>query len=220
MKLILIAVPGSGKSTIIQLVQKKYPTIKKIVYGDLMFKIAKKEFDIKDKDHIRKLPIKEQKKLQEKVAVEIADMTGNAIIDTHASVKTIMGYWSGLPTSVINQLEPDAIVIAEFRPEDIIKRRKKDMQLKKPIVTKASTLRKPRPARDIEQENEIGFHQQINRSFAIASANQINCPLKIIDLKFPEKSEFEHAIIAADEIIRMIKEYNIIIGKTSQSRHL
>ncbi len=206
MRMIIVAVPGAGKSSTIELVRKEIPDVKKIIYGDFMFEIAQKRYKIKDRDKIRKkLSIQQQTELQEKSAEEIAKIPGNVIVDTHASIKTPSGYWPGLPVNVIKKLKPDVIILPEFRPEDILKRRQKDMNLKKPEVTSAGTVREPRPVRDMESPEDIELQQQINRGFALAAATEVGCPVKIINLRFPEKSEFDHAATAAKDIVSMIK---------------
>lgn len=206
MKIILLAVPGAGKSSTIQLVQKEIPDVKKVIYGDYMFEVARKKHGIEDRDDMKKkLSIEEQAKLQEGAAEEIAKIPGNVIIDTHCSIKTSIGYWPGLPTNIITKLRPDAIVLLEFTPEAVAKRREKDINIEKPEVTSVGTIREPRPSRYSESAEEIELQQQLNRSFAIAAANQIGCPVKIISLRYIEKEEFDHARKAAQEIIKMIK---------------
>lgn len=206
MKIVLLAVPGAGKSSTIQMVQKEIPNVKKIVYGDYMFEVARKKHGIEDRDDMKKkLSIEDQTKLQEEAAEEIARVPGNIIVDTHGSIKTPLGYWPGLPTNIITRLRPDAIVLLDFNPEAIVKRREKDLKIKKPEVTSAGTIREPRPARYVESTEEVELQQQLNRSFAVAAANQIGCPIKVVNLRYKEKEEFDHAKKAAQEIIKMIK---------------
>lgn len=207
MRIILLAVPGAGKSSTIQIVQKEIPDVKKVIYGDLMFEVAKEEYGIKDRDDMKKkLSIEDQSKLQERAAERIAKVPGNVIVDTHGSIKTPMGYWPGLPTNIVTRINPDAIILLEFNPEDIAERKKKDLKIKKPQTTSIGTVREPRPARYIESSKEIGLQQQVNRDFATTAANQVGCPIKIINLRFKEKKEFDHAKKAAEEIIEMLRK--------------
>ena len=53
-----------------------------------MFEIAQKEGFAKDRDEMRRLEKDVQKRLQQLAAKAIAQIQGNIIIDTHASVKT------------------------------------------------------------------------------------------------------------------------------------
>lgn len=206
MKIILLAVPGAGKTTIIQFVQKLRPHIKTIVYGDIMLEIAQSHTTVRNRDDLRKLPISQQKQIQHEAAHHIAAIEGDVIIDTHASVKTPVGYWSGLPADIIKELGPDLIVLLEFSPDVVMNRRHKDMTIQKPTKTETGIIINPRPSRDHENREEIELHQDINRHYAIASSHQIGCPLKIIDLRFTEKKEFHHTEVASQEIILMIDE--------------
>jgi len=206
MKLVLLAVPGSGKGTIISLVKKKLPKLKTVVFGDLMFEIAKKKYKIKNRDEMRKkLSLKAYRKIQEIAAKKIFKLKGDIIIDTHASIKQPRGYYPGLPSHIIKELKPDVVVLLEFDPEAVAQRREIDRKLKKPTKTSIGTLREPRPIRDVETPEEIELHQQVNRIFAIAAANEVSCPVKIINLRFPEREEFEHAKKASEEIIKILK---------------
>jgi adenylate kinase len=209
-KIILLAVPGAGKSTIIQFVQKLRPYVKTIVYGDIMLEISQSHKHIHNRDDLRTLPISQQKQIQKEAAHHIASIEGDVIIDTHASVKTPVGYWSGLPANIIREIGPDLIVLLEFNPDAVMNRRTKDMTIQQPIKTKSGIIITPRPSRDHENPEEIELHQDINRHYAIASSHQIGCPLKIIDLRFPEeKAEekaFHHTEVASQEIILIMDE--------------
>ena len=201
----LIAVPGSGKSTIMNLVKKRIPELKTVIFGDVMFEIAKKKFGIKNRDEMRKkIKLKDYRRLQELAAERIGRLKGKVIIDTHASIKQPLGYYPGLPSHIIKKIRPDSIVLLEFDPKVIFKRRMIDLKLKKPERTSVGTVREPR-SRDIESEEEIELHQTMNRMFAVAAANEVACPVKIINLRFKEKREFEHAEKAAEEIVKMLK---------------
>ena len=206
MKIILLAVPGAGKTTIIQFVQNLRPHVKHIVYGDIMLEIAQSHTHVRNRDDLRKLPISQQKQIQKEAAHHIAAIEGDVIIDTHASVKTPVGYWSGLPANIIKEIGPDLIVLLEFNPDVVITRRHRDMTIQKPTTTETGIIINPRPSRDNENREEIELHQDINRHYAIASSHQIGCPLKIIDLRFTEKKEFHHTEVASQEIILMIDE--------------
>ena len=206
MKIILLAVPGAGKTTIIQFVQKRRPQVKTIVYGDIMLKIAQSHTNVRNRDDLRKLPISQQKQIQHEAAHHIAAIKGDVIIDTHASVKTSVGYWSGLPANIIQEIGPDLIVLLEFNPEVVMNRRNKDMKIQQPTKTERGIIINPRPSRDRENREEIELHQDINRHYAIASSHQIGCPLKIIDLRFTEENDFHHTEVASEEIIIMMDE--------------
>lgn len=211
MLFIVAGVPGIGKSTILQLVKKEITQSRVINYGDFMIELAKKTFGIKDRDEVRKkIRSKEYIELQEEAALKIKEISENekiVFIDTHLSVKKPEGYYPGMPMSVIKILEPSVIFLIEGRPEDILERRLKDSMIEKVEVTKVGTIVKPRKGRDIEDEVSIEMQQQIDRCYAASISEETKIPIKIINLRFPQKEEFEHARIAAKEIVEVVKMF-------------
>ncbi|MBP1449970.1 MAG: adenylate kinase [Thermoproteus sp.] len=190
MKIVLVAVPGSGKTTIMSFVKKRLPDVQVINYGDVMLEIAKRKYGIENRDEMRKkIPVEEYRKVQEEAAEYIAALPGDVIIDTHASIKMPTGYYPGLPDRVVAKLRPDAIVLIEYDPKDIVERRRGD----------------PTRFRDAETEEEIELHQLANRYYAFAAANAAECTVNIISLRGrPQNRPFEHSEIAADIIVNMI----------------
>ena len=134
-------------------------------FGTFMFEIAQKEGFAKDRDEMRKLDKDLQKRLQQLAAKAIAQIQGNIIIDTHASVKTPKGYLPGLPEWVLREIMPDLIVLVETDEDQILFRRLADDTRE----------------RDMEGSGGIAEHQQFNRSFGAAYAmlyrmHGKNCP--------------------------------------------
>jgi len=190
MKIVLVAVPGSGKTTIMNLVKQRLPDVKIINYGDVMLEIARQRFGIQHRDEMRKkIPVDEYRKIQEEAAEYIASLPGDVIIDTHASIKMIGGYYPGLPNRVISKLKPEVILLIEYDPKDILERRKKD----------------PERFRDDESEEEIEMHQQANRYYAFAAANAGESTVHILSFRGkPQSRPFEHAELAAEYIVNLI----------------
>jgi adenylate kinase len=205
MRLLLASVPGGGKSTVLQLVRKKKPDITVKNFGDFMFELAKEKYHIQSRDDMRKLlSIDENRKLQYEAAEKLSKFE-NVVVDSHVTIKTVKGFYPGFPEDVLNKLNFDIIALMEFRPEDVIYRRKLDIDVKAPRKTAAGTIAQPRGRRDVETPEEIEFHQQINRMFAVSAAQQSKCNLKVINLRFAESKPFEHAEVGAKEIVNLLE---------------
>lgn len=149
--IILAGIPGSGKSTILEKTHQLLPELKIINYGDMMLKEASLQHI--DKDTLRKLPLS----LQQKIGIEAAKkmamhMPELVCIDTHAMIKTPIGFCPGIPEEVIEILNPHAIGMIECSAAQIYERRKLDKTRN----------------RDIDSIEQIEYHQQISRSFLIA----------------------------------------------------
>jgi adenylate kinase len=192
MKVVVAALPGSGKSTIMELVKKKMPSVRVVNVGDMIRELAEKEIKLKDRDELRKkLTLEQQRRFQEIVAKKIARMKDkNIVIDTHTSVKTPNGFFPGLSEKTAHLIKPDAIVLLEYRPEDVIVRRKKD----------------PTRRRDDDSVEILKAHQESTRQFAFEAAEHVEAYVKVIDLTFREKKPFDHTEIAAKEIIKLFKQ--------------
>ncbi|MCE4629492.1 MAG: adenylate kinase, partial [Desulfurococcales archaeon] len=134
---IVTGVPGVGKTTVInhlkKIAEEKQVKVEVVNFGSFMLNYAVKEGIIEDRDKIRTLPLRKQLELQElaaKAIIEYAKLKlgddGFLIIDTHALVRTVAGYWPGLPKHVIDQLKPDMIAVIEAEPEVIAARQERD----------------------------------------------------------------------------------------------
>lgn len=167
-KVIVTGVPGVGKTTVVNGALAKLNeegiTYQSLNFGTFMFEVAKNEGYAKDRDEMRKLDKDVQKNLQKLAAKAMAQISGNVLIDTHASVKTPKGYLPGLPEWVLRELMPDLIVLVETDEDQILLRRLSD-------ATRV---------RDMEGAGGIGEHQQFNRSFGASYATLTGCTVKII----------------------------------------
>jgi adenylate kinase len=129
-KIILVGIPGVGKtsllSEIVEYLKKKNKIVSVINYGTLMFNVAK-ENGMEDRDCLRKLPVLEQQELQKLAAEKIAlDKAEIIIIDTHAFISSPEGYYPGLPEHVLKIIKPTNFVSVAAKPEEIYNRRMKD----------------------------------------------------------------------------------------------
>ncbi|HLC39941.1 MAG TPA: adenylate kinase [archaeon] len=191
MKLVVAAVPGAGKTTVLNYVKKKFPRAKIVSKGDLIFEYAKKHYGIKNRDELRKkLKMSQQRTAQNYAAKKIGNMRDRiVIVDTHFSIKTPIGYIPGVSTRMARHMKLDGIILLEFRPKDVLQRRKKDK----------------RRHREKESEEDVDAQQHVNQEFAMAIANDFEIPVDIVNLRYKEKRPFEHARKAADEVVKIIK---------------
>ena len=125
MRIILVSLPGSGKTTTTQLVKREMPGVNVINFGDKMFELASRKYGIKERSELGDVLTWEQnRELQIHVAKEISKMRGNILIDTYAAVKTPMGYLPGLTYEVLVEIKPNIIIYMEFDESVVLKRRK------------------------------------------------------------------------------------------------
>ena len=148
-RVIIVGIPGVGKTSVISLAakmlnQKGYKTAV-VVFGTAMFEEAK-EMGVNDRDELRKLSIDMQRRLQNMTAKRIAEMKDNiVIIDTHIFINTIEGYYPGLPMRLLDIIKPTHIVMVAAEPEEIVNRRKSDVSRHRDIIS----------AKDVQRELDI-----------------------------------------------------------------
>ncbi|WP_297509456.1 adenylate kinase [Thermococcus sp.] len=164
----ITGIPGVGKSTITRIALKRTRAKFRLVnFGDLMFEEAVKAGLVKHRDEMRKLEPRTQKELQLKAAQRIVEIARKepVLLDTHATIKTPVGYLLGFPREVIEVINPNFIVIIEATPSEILGRRLRDLKRD----------------RDVETEEQIERHQDLNRAAAISYAMHSNALVKIIE---------------------------------------
>ena len=162
---IVTGTPGVGKTTVLNEAIKGR-NLKVVVFGDTMFEIAKEMGLVRSKDEMRtKIKLETYKQIQEKAAEKTAKMGGDIIVDTHAAIKRVDGYYPGLPEQVLKKLNPKAIVVIEARPSDIELRRKDDLS---------------RMRTDFGGAEQVIEYQNINRAFVAAYSALTGCLFKII----------------------------------------
>ena len=129
-KIILVGIPGVGKTTLltkmVDILKDHQKNVIVINYGSLMFDVAK-ENGLEDRDLLRKLSVIEQQRLQKIAAETIATHDEEVvIIDTHAFISSPEGYYPGLPEHVLKIIKPSNFVSVAAKPEEIYNRRMKD----------------------------------------------------------------------------------------------
>ncbi|MGI8720504.1 MAG: adenylate kinase [Nitrososphaeraceae archaeon] len=138
-KVIIVGIPGVGKSTIISnattALQNIGTSVTTVVFGSVMFEEAKK-LGITDRDQMRKLSIEVQQKLQNMAADLISGRRESiVVVDTHLFIKTSSGYYPGLPMNLILKLNPDRLILVSANSEEILRRRKDDNTRTRDIIS-------------------------------------------------------------------------------------
>lgn len=159
--IIVMGLPGAGKSTVLNALKEKRKDYVIQNYGDMMFQIEKEKFGIQNRDDMRKLPIDKQKEVQKLVGERLSMEKGRFILDTHCSVRTPKGYYPGMPFSLLKELKVDALVMITADLEEIKKRRSND------------------PSR-VRDTDDVGEHDSINRSYLAAYSAFSGAPAVII----------------------------------------
>jgi len=167
---VVTGVPGVGGTT---LTQKALERLKEegihyelVNFGTVMFEVAKSENLVEDRDQLRKLDPETQKRIQKMAGRKIAEiaMKSPVIVDTHSTVRTPKGYLAGLPKWVLDELNPDIIVLIETTGDEILMRRLGD----------------PSRNRDLETTVSIEEHQFMNRCAAMTYGVLTGATVKII----------------------------------------
>ena len=183
---VILGIPGVGKTTIISEVenifQKMGVEAETVVFGSLMFEEAKKR-GIKTRDDMRKLPIEDQRNLQNGAAKRIAEMKRRiVIIDTHLFIKTCEWYYPGIPMNVTNIIRPTHLLLIIANPREILMRRQSD------------TARH----RDLSTESEIQHEVDVSKTMIISSANLTSSPFTILE------NQKDQAANVAQDIVRLL----------------
>ncbi|MFL6452938.1 MAG: adenylate kinase [Nitrososphaeraceae archaeon] len=131
-RVIIGGIPGVGKTSVISLAVKslkeKGQNAKVVVFGTEMFEEAKRTAGVKNRDELRKLSLKDQRRLQDTTAKRIAEMRDNiVIVDTHIFVRTGGGnYYPGLPMRLLDIIKPTSFIMIIADATEIVNRRKND----------------------------------------------------------------------------------------------
>ena len=165
---IIVGVPGVGKSTIVtnvtETLRNKGTSVKTVVFGSIMFEEARK-LGINDRDELRKLTIDVQEKLQNRAAEHISSLNDSIVfVDTHLFIKTQSGYYPGLPMNLILKMNPQKLILITANPDEILNRRKKD------------TTR----TRDLISDEEINRDIQVSLSMISSLSILTGAPFEII----------------------------------------
>lgn len=162
--IILTGIPGCGKSTVLDEALKICPKVKVINFGTEILKES--ETLGLSRDDLRKLPIQRQQEFGRLAAQKFsAQSSGTVVLDTHAFIKTPLGFCPGIPQHILELLKPKALAFIECDAKIIYERRNRDQ---------ART-------RDNDSVEQIEYHQALNRSFMAACSVVTGASLTPID---------------------------------------
>ena len=187
---VVTGIPGTGKTTVcielLKLAEQFKRKVAVINYGSVMVELSKKGEKSLPRDELRRSELSLQRDLQaeaaKRISQKIVAFEADTIVDTHMSIKTKDGYWAGLPIHVLQLLKPDAFVLVEAEPHEVLFRRLKD-------VTRR---------RDKVLESEIAEELRFSRFMAAACSTLTGAPVKIV--KNPNGKQLE----AAKEILKLL----------------
>jgi adenylate kinase len=113
--------------------QKRKTTV--VVFGTVMFDEAKK-IGLKNRDEMRKMPVQDQRRIQEMAAQRISEMKDDIVlIDTHLFINTNEGYYPGLPMRLLNIMKPTNMVMVAADVQEIADRRNRDQTRQRDIIS-------------------------------------------------------------------------------------
>jgi len=176
----VVGLPGVGKSTVLSIavkeLEKRGYHVELVNFGDFMFEAMKRAGLVSSRDEIRRYRFREQKRYQIQAAKDIvkhfsevaskSDKPVIGLVDTHAVIKTVAGFWPGLPKYVIEELNPDVIIVIEATPEEIVSRASKD---------------RTRYRADYLDINLIRELLNLNRVYAISSATHVGASVVFVE---------------------------------------
>lgn len=137
---IIVGIPGVGKTTVInraaEMLNQQNRKTKVIVFGTLMFEEAKSKMGLKNRDQMRKMPLEDQRRLQEMAAERIAEMKEDIVlVDTHLFISTTEGYYPGLPKRLLDIIKPTNMVMIAADAKEIAERRQSDQTRERDIIS-------------------------------------------------------------------------------------
>lgn len=181
LRIVIVGVPGVGKSTVVEAAKRAVPGSQVQVFGTAMFDEALRLKWVEHRDEMRKLPVDKQKKLQEAAASRISRGKGKVVfIDTHLFIRTPEGFWPGLPMRVIEPMKPTHLILVEASAGEVLARRKND---------------KTR-YRDEISEEEVAEELELARSFLTSASLVSGAPMTFIRNE-EGKSETAASMVAA-----------------------
>ena len=174
LRIVVVGVPGVGKSTIVQGLIAELSPAKLVTFGSVMLEQGVALGWIKHRDELRKLPVEKQRRLQKITASRIAKLReATVVVDTHLFIRTKEGFWPGLPFDVVRALKPTHLVLVEATPDEVARRRASD-----------STR-----YRDSVDQNALREELALARSFLSVSSTLTGAPMLMVNNEDGKSSE-------------------------------
>lgn len=161
--IIMMGVPGVGKSSVLNGIRQRKPDYSIVNYGDLMLEIFREKYGVQNRDEMRKAPVSQQKAVQKAVALKLSKMEGKTILDTHCSIQTPKGYLPGLPFGLLNELNVERLILLSATVDEIYGRRRND----------------PSRTREVDRD-EIVEHDQMNKAYLAAYSAFTGAPATVL----------------------------------------
>ena len=188
--IVVTGIPGTGKTTVcnetLKLAEQTRKKIQAVNYGSIMVELSRKRGKSLHRDELRRCGLTFQRNLQVEAAKTISKKTGEVdgdlIVDTHMSIKTANGYLAGLPSHVLQLLNPDMFVLVEAEPHEVLSRRFRDKTRK----------------RDKAMEDEIMEETLFSRLMAVACAVLTGASVKIVRNLAGKQAE------AAEDVLKLL----------------
>jgi adenylate kinase len=156
--------PGAGKTTVLKGVAGSFES-KIVNMGSMMLEVGQKLGYVTDRDQLRFLGLKKFNEVRNKALDEIEKMSGNIIIDTHASVGENGRYLPGFPVSFLDKLgHVKGVIYIDATTTDIMQHRKHDGSRK----------------RESDDEPTIDAQRLINISMLSFASAYLNVPFYVV----------------------------------------
>ena len=185
---VVTGVPGVGASRVCQAARSRLGEAYTLLnFGDVMLERAMtRDRDlVTDRDDLATLPRREIRILQRRAAEFVASTARNrsVILDTHLAVATAHGFLTGLPDTVLADLDPSRFVLVEADPETITDRR--------------DTV----DSREYREQGQraVDFHQDLNRAAAMTHSVATGAPVRLVENTGPVEE-------AAADLVAIVSE--------------